>query len=265
MCYMVSDNPSDPNSWVFKGYYGPGVAGNNHSHLQKFKDKYYHIYHDHGSVLLDAMKSAKVVDSSAGDYRSICINEATVNESTATVDLVTLNRTGTSGISYMNPYLLQEAETMASSGGIEYEDFTNIQKNTSISALGNDASRNLQVKMKAGSWVNQRRIDFGSIGADRFMLRAKGTGTLESRTSRTDATKFQGIKSFYFVVTAADNFYVDAWQFTEVGSTGIQPTPLTSHPSPLTSKNTYDLSGRRLSDSQQHHGIIIKNGKKIWH
>ena len=26
----------------------------------------------------------------------------------------------------------------------------------------------------------------------------------------------------------------------------------------------YDLSGRRLSDSQQHHGIIIKNGKKIW-
>ena len=284
MCYMVSDNPSDPNSWVFKGYYGPGVSGNNHSHLQKFKDKYYHIYHDHGSVLLDAMKSAKVVDSSAGDYRSICVNEATVNESTATVSLVTLNRTGTTGISYMNPYLLQEAETMANSGGIEYEDFTNIQKNTSISTLGNDASRNLQVKMKAGSWVNQRRIDFGSIGADRFMLRAKGTGTLEIRTSRTstslavinfssttmadqiielDASKFKGIKSFYFVVTAAENFYVDAWQFIEVGATGIQhPTANTQHPKANT--QTYDLSGRRLSDNQQHHGIVIKNGKKIW-
>lgn len=283
MCYMVSDNPSDPDSWVFKGYYGPGVAGNNHSHLQKFKDKYYHIYHDHGSVLLDAMKNAKAVDASAGDYRSICVNEATVNETTATVGLVTLNRTGTAAVSALNPYQLQEAETMASSGGVQYEDFTNIQKNTAVSTLGNDASRNLQIKMKAGSWINQRRIDFGSTGADKFTLRAKGTGTLEIRTSRTgtslavinfastamddqtielDATKFKNIKSLFFVVTAATNFYVDAWQFTEVGSTGIQNI---RHQTSDVRHQTYDLTGRRLSDNRQHRGIIIKNGKKIWH
>ena len=66
MCYMVSDNPLDPDSWEYKDYYGPGVSGNNHSHLQKFQGKYYHIYHDHGSVLLDKMKSAGAVDGSAG-------------------------------------------------------------------------------------------------------------------------------------------------------------------------------------------------------
>ena len=286
MCYMVSDNPMDPNSWVYKDYYGPGVAGNNHSHLQKFKGEYYHIYHNHGSILLDAMKKAGAVDASAGDYRSICINKATVNESTATISPVTLNTTGPSYVGDLNPYELQQAETMGNSGGINYEDFTNIQKNTSISALGNDASRNLQVKMKEGSWINQKRVDFGSTGADRFTLRAKGTGTLEIRlgakslktvatvnfssttmeeqTIEIDASQFKGMKSVYFVATAANNFYVDAWQFTEQGATGIQELKANSQ-KPKANSQIYDLSGRRVSDNQQHHGIIIKNGKKIWH
>ena len=184
----------------------------------------------------------------------------------------------------MDPYQLQQAETMGNCGGVNYEDFTNIEKNTSVSTLGNDASRNMQVKMEAGSWINQKRVNFGSTGADRFTLRAKGTGTLEIRmgskslqsaatinfsstamedqTIELDASKFQGMKSVYFVVTAAENFYVDAWQFTEVGSTGIQNI---RHQTSDVRHQTYDLSGRRLSDTQQHRGIVIKNGKKVWH
>jgi arabinoxylan arabinofuranohydrolase len=280
MCYMVSDNPMDPDSWVYKGVYGPHAsAPNNHSHLQKFNGKYYHIYHD-GS-LLDGMKNAKATDANASTYRSICVDEVTVDEATQTINKATLTAKGVSGIRYLNPYQLLQAETMGNCGGVNYEDFTNIEKNTSISALGNDASRNLQVKMKAGSWINQKRIDFGSTGADRFTLRAKGTGTLEIRfgakslktvatinfsstameeqTIEIDASQFKGTKSVYFVVTAADNFYVDAWQFTEVGSTGIQNI---RHQTSEVRHQTYDLSGRRVSGNQQHRGIIIKNGKK---
>jgi arabinoxylan arabinofuranohydrolase len=280
MCYMVSDNPMDPDSWVYKGVYGPHAsAPNNHSHLQKFNGKYYHIYHD-GS-LLDGMKNAKATDANASTYRSICVDEVTVDEATQTINKATLTAKGVSGIRYLNPYQLLQAETMGNCGGVNYEDFTNIEKNTSISALGNDASRNLQVKMKAGSWINQKRIDFGSTGADRFTLRAKGTGTLEIRfgakslktvatinfsstameeqTIEIDASQFKGTKSVYFVVTAADNFYVDAWQFTEVGATGIQNI---RHQTSEVRHQTYDLSGRRVSDTQQHRGIIIKNGKK---
>ena len=283
MCYMVSDNPMDPDSWVYKGVYGPHAsAPNNHSHLQKFNGKYYHIYHD-GS-LLDGMKNAKATDANASTYRSICVDEVTVDEATQTINKATLTAKGVSGIRYLNPYQLLQAETMGNCGGVNYEDFTNIEKNTSISALGNDASRNLQVKMKAGSWINQKRIDFGSTGADRFTLRAKGTGTLEIRlgakslktvatinfsstameeqTIEIDASQFKGTKSVYFVVTAADNFYVDAWQFTEVGSTGIQNI---RHQTSDVRHQTYDLSGRRLSNAQQHRGIVIKNGRKIWH
>ena len=283
MCYMVSDNPMDPDSWVYKGVYGPHAsAPNNHSHLQKFNGKYYHIYHD-GS-LLDGMKNAKATDANASTYRSICVDEVTVDEATQTINKATLTAKGVSGIRYLNPYQLLQAETMGNCGGVNYEDFTNIQKNTSISALGNDASRNLQVKMKEGSWINQKRVDFGETGADRFTLRAKGTGTLEIRlgakslktvatvnfssttmeeqTIEIDASQFKGIKSVYFVATAANNFYVDAWQFTEVGSTGIQNI---RHQTSDVRHQTYDLSGRRVSDNQQHRGIIIKNGKKVWH
>ena len=234
MCYMVSDTPMDPNSWEFKGYYGPGVAGNNHSHLQKFQGNYYHIYHNHGDILLNAMKNDGAVDASAGDYRSICVNKAVVNESTATINRVTLNTTGAPQIKNLNPYVLQQMETMASCGGIQYEGMTNIQKNTKISTLGNDASENLQVKMEPNSWIAVRKVDFGSTGAKAFSLRAKGTGKLDLRTSSspraTLATiefsstdfedhalilpegKFKGVKNnLLLVLTEGEDVYVDAW------------------------------------------------------
>ena len=276
MCYMVSDNPMDPNSWVFKGAYGPGVAGNNHSHLQKFKGNYYHIYHDHGSVLLDAMKSAGVVDGSAGDYRSICVDQATVKESTATVNPVTLTRTGVTAIDNVNPYELQEAETMATCGGINYEDFTNITKNTRLNSLGNDASINMQVKMQTGSWTQLRRVDFGSKGASSIMMRAKGEGVVEIRLGRmgakpvatfnvsssemsdytvdVDASKVTGQKNIYIVVSSGTNVYLDAWQATEAQPDAIH----TINSDEAHQSQSYDLSGRRLPASHQHQGIVIE-------
>ena len=285
MCYMVSDTPMDPNSWEFKGYYGPGVAGNNHSHLQKFQGNYYHIYHNHGDILLNAMKNDGAVDASAGDYRSICVNKAVVNESTATINRVTLNTTGAPQIKNLNPYVLQQMETMASCGGIQYEGMTNIQKNTKISTLGNDASENLQVKMEPNSWIAVRKVDFGSTGAKAFSLRAKGTGKLDLRTSSspraTLATiefsstdfedhalilpegKFKGVKNnLLLVLTEGEDVYVDAWKFTKEGS-GIDEME-SSNP---VKTQCYDLSGRKLSDTSNHRGIVIeqyidKNGVK---
>lgn len=285
MCYMVSDTPMDPNSWEFKGYYGPGVSGNNHSHLQKFQGNYYHIYHNHGDILLNAMKNDGAVDASAGDYRSICVNKAVVNESTATINRVTLNTTGAPQIKNLNPYVLQQMETMASCGGIQYEGMTNIQKNTKISTLGNDASENLQVKMEPNSWIAVRKVDFGSTGAKAFSLRAKGTGKLDLRTSSspraTLATiefsstdfedhalilpegKFKGVKNnLLLVLTEGEDVYVDAWKFTKEGS-GIDEME-SSDP---VKTQCYDLSGRKLSDTSNHRGIVIeqyidKNGVK---
>lgn len=277
MCYMVSDNPLDPDSWVYRDFYGPGVGGNNHSHLQKFQGKYYHLYHNHGDILLNAMKNEGEVDASAGDYRSICVNQTTVNETTATISRVTQNSEGVKQIKKLNPYEWQEAETMASCRGVGYEDYTNIKKNTRINTLGNDASINMQVQLKAGSWINVRGINYGTTGASKFTLRAKGMGKMELRNGSSPRTKVATIEfsstemeeqtfdipegklkgektNLYFVVTDATDFYVDAWQFTEMGTDGIQ----TLENSKPVKRQSYDLSGRRLSNSKQAHGVIIE-------
>ena len=281
MCYMVSDTPLDPDSWEYRGEYVPNEGnfgmgwGNNHTHLQKFGDSYYLFYHS--TLLEQTMKNAGAMDGSASGYRSIGVNKATVNESTQKINKMSLNKTGVSAIQNLNPYTLQEAETMSTCGGISYEDFTNITRNSSINTLGNDASRNLQVKMAAGAWTQLRKVDFGEQGASTFMLRAKGTGTLEIRmnnrtnnepaatlefssdgfedhTIELDPTVFQNVKTLYFVFTAATNVYFDAWQFTEAQTDAVDPVIDTTS---LESK-TFDLSGRPLNNSLSQKGIVIK-------
>lgn len=281
MCYMVSDNPMDPNSWEYKGEYGPhpGSSENNHSHLQKFQGNYYHIYHS--CDLLDKMKKAKAVDNSAVLYRSICINEVSVNEETQKVSRVTLNTTGPSAIKNLDPYQRQQAETMATCGGVNYEDFTNTVKVETINANKNDASENLQIKMKAGAWTMVRLADFGDEGAQSFTVRVRGTGKLEVRKARNGAAiatvdfDYKAWKEYtvtvdpkvlkgrldylFFVFPEADSStYFDWWQFSKEVPTAI---------STVTKKQkadgqTYDLSGRRIGKNARQQGIYIQNGKK---
>lgn len=286
MCYMVSDTPMNPDSWVYKGVYGPhpGMGtNNNHSHLQKFKGEYYHFYH--GAPLMEKWRETGKIEQNCGIFRSICVNKTTVNENTQAIAQVKTDLDGVEQVMGMNPYELQQAETMATCGGIEYEDFTNIKKNTKISRLGNDASENMQVKMQAGSWIQVRNADFGTKGASSFMLRAKGEGTAEVRLGRptakatatfnisstsmsdyvvdVDTTSFAGQKNIYLVVTSGTDVYLDAWQATEAQPNAIRAINEAKAITP----QSYDLSGRRLSDVNQHHGIVIeqytdKNGVK---
>ena len=285
MCYMVSDNPLDPDSWEYRGEYVPNEGnfgmgwGNNHTHLHKFNGNYYLFYHS--TLLESSMKDKGEMNSDASGYRSIGVNKTTVNEQTQKINKMTLSKTGVSAIKNLDPYQLQQAETMASSGGVMYEDYKNT-KSVSKSSLGNDASENLYIKMKAGSWTSVRKVDFGSNGAKSFTLRAKGTGKMEIRLTRTgkalatvefssttfedhvievDSTTFKGVKgNVFFVFTESTNAQFDAWQFSEELPTGIQSA---TNGQAVTKKGTYDLYGRRIDASRNVHGIVIENGKKV--
>ena len=279
MCYMVSDNPLDPDSWEYRGEYVPNEGnfgmgwGNNHTHLQKFNGDYYLFYH---STLLESS-----MNTGASGFRSIGVNKATVNENTQKINKMTLTKTGVTAIKNLNPFELQQAETMASAGGITYENFKNIKTISSKNTLGNDASENLYIKMPVGSWTAVRKVDFGT-GAKSFMLRAKGTGKLEIRfgkntaaasatvefssssftehTIELDDTKFTGVKNVFFVFTesANDNAQFDAWQFFEDDITGIEDVRTTQ--STPDASGIYDLGGRRLTQIPQK-GLYIFNGK----
>jgi hypothetical protein len=130
--------------------------------------------------------------------------------------------------------------------------------------------------MKPGSWISVRKVDFGT-GANCFTLRAKGTATIELRFSRPgapintiefsssemeeqtfeiNAEKFQGVKNnFYIAVKEANNFYVDAWQFSNGQPSGIQEVNRNTNEN---GSSFYDLSGRRITKGQHHSGIIIE-------
>ncbi|MBQ1801011.1 MAG: family 43 glycosylhydrolase, partial [Prevotella sp.] len=274
MCYMVTDDPLNPNAWEYKGEYVPNPGnfgfgwGNNHTHLQKFQGNYYLFYH---SMVLE-----QNMNTGASGFRSIGVEKVTVNESKQQINKVTMTNQGPAAIKKMDPYSLQQAETMSTSGGINYEDFSNIVKVTTLNGLGNDASKNLQVKMNKGAWTMVRNVDFGSEGANSFTLRTKGTGKLEIRldnpnakaaatvefsssvflnhTVSVDPTLFKGVKKIFFMFMEATNVYFDSWQFSLEQPSGIQPFVSTEK----TPSAVYDLSGRKhLSNQGLKSGVYI--------
>ena len=284
MCYMVSDDPLKPDSWKYKGVYGPhpGTSPNNHSHLHKFQGKYYHIYHS--GALLENMKKKNAVDGGASTYRSICVNLAAVTESTQKISTVTLNSKGVDPIKKLNPYVKQEAETMATGGGVDYEHFTNLFKPTEISNLGNDASNNLLVKMVKNAWTLVRNVDFGTSGATSLSVSIKGKGVIEvrlgDRTSKPVATieatsaylsdykvdidpaLCKGTKDVYFVCTESSSLQFDSWQFSDEAPDGIS-VPFVSEPSPSIPRY-YDFGGRQLNGKPTKGFFINGEGKKFW-
>lgn len=280
MCYMVTDDPLNPNAWEYKGEYVPNPGnfgfgwGNNHTHLQKFQGNYYLFYH---SMVLE-----QNMNTGASGFRSIGVEKVTVNESKQQINKVTMTNQGPAAIKKMDPYSLQQAETMSTSGGINYEDFSNIVKVTTLNGLGNDASKNLQVKMNKGAWTMVRNVDFGSEGANSFTLRTKGTGKLEIRldnpnakaaatvefsssvflnhTVSVDPTLFKGVKKIFFMFMEATNVYFDSWQFSLEQPSGIQPFVSTEK----TPSAVYDLSGKKhLSNQGLKSGVYIRDGKKV--
>ena len=280
MCYMVTDDPLNPNAWEYKGEYVPNPGnfgfgwGNNHTHLQKFQGNYYLFYH---SMVLE-----QNMNTGASGFRSIGVEKVTVNESKQQINKVTMTNQGPAAIKKMDPYSLQQAETMSPSGGINYEDFSNIVKVTTLNSIGNDASKNLQVKMNKGAWTMVRNVDFGSEGANSFTLRTKGTGKLEIRldnpnakaaatvefsssvflnhTVSVDPTLFKGVKKIFFMFMEATNVYFDSWQFSLEQPSGIQPFVSTEK----TPSAVYDLSGRKhLSNQGLKSGVYIRDGKKV--
>ena len=287
MCYMVSDTPLEPSSWLYKGVYGnhPGTSPNNHSHLHKFNGNYYYIYHNGG--LLEGMKKAKAVDDKTSTYRSICVNRATVDEETQTIKPVSMTTTGISNntaIKKQNPYEYHEAETMSTCGGVSYEDFRNHASKPSVNALGNECSINLYVKMAENAWTLVRNVDFGTEGPKSFILKARGSGTLRIMKTKTseplatiefssttfdeqvfevDPAKFAGATNLLFAFSNVNNVRFDAWQFSTEEASGIK----TTHAAPVTVTQRYDLSGRRIDGKSAQRGIVIEqyqdaNGNK---
>ena len=253
--YSTADKATGP--WTYQGKI-LGQADNSftiHGGSVEFKGHHYMFYHN-GKL------------SGGGGYkRSTCVEEFTPNED-GTIPSIKFTTAGVSPIQTLNPFELQEAET--------------INKCSGILCLG-DYNGCYASNITKSSYIKVRNVDFGEAGSKSFkaVVRTTGDAVILIRVKTASSTAkgkvnipstdgewqevtvdltspITGVQDLFFTFagTTATSFDFDKWQFFEQ-PTGIQPQT-TKRPS----QATYDLQGRRTSN-HSNHAIKIIDGKKI--
>ena len=236
-CSIVWLSASDPlaDSWTYGGEMLPNPGnlgypyGNNHSHLQKFGDRYYMFYHT--QWLEDK-------NGYAGGYRNIQVNSISVTTPKNVVRITPLSGSTATieGVPQLtgvrvNPYDVQQAEMMNNGAGIAVEKTT--------------TAGNTVVNMPNGAWTSVYGINYslGEGTAKSVILNASGAGTVEVRKSLDgesiatieisgkESGEFTAnlteeltgiVNNIYFVCTGG-SVSVDSWRFSsEAAEEGIK-------------------------------------------
>jgi arabinoxylan arabinofuranohydrolase len=270
MCYMTTTDPTGQNdTWHYRGEYfkNPGAFGlgygNNHTHLQWFEGNYYLLYHT---------QDLQNQSGHSGGYRSIAINKATVYEWNAKIGTVTGDRTGVTPIRTLNPYQRQEAETMATAGGLHAENF-------------GDTGNTILTGVKEGDWLMLRNVDFGTEATElSCKLSVRGTGAVELRldaatapsvgmvsfnTTETDFTTVEGtldqpingVHDLYFIFHGS-GWDFDCWQLQKESDNAL--TNIIREDASMCQRLPYyDLYGRRLQEAT--HGWVLTQDRVEYH
>ncbi|MDR7210708.1 glycoside hydrolase family 43 protein [Flavobacterium piscis] len=218
--YMTSKTPLDADSWKYRDNYfkntGEDKVGpmtNNHTHLFKFKEKYYITYH---AMYLQDYFGTK------GGFRNVGIEEIEVDEANVNIPMAKATFEGTSQLTPLNPFVLQQAETTAgTSGQVQFE------------AVGNVG--NMVAKGKADKQcLMVRGADFSKQVPVKFEARVKGKGTIDVYVNNLKSPALvslacngkewttisknikqeigKGVENIYFVFNGED-FLFDEWKF----------------------------------------------------
>ncbi len=211
MCYMTTKTPLDSDSWQFRGQYlkNPGELGmyysNNHTHLHKYNDTYYLLYH---TLLL---QSALGIDKG---FRSIGVDTVVVNEETVEIAPCSASPKGVQQIKPFNPYQANQAETALLTDA-EYKQEKEL----------------VTVSCTDGNVTCVKWVDFGK-GSKAFAAKVKGSGIIEVRLDSADSeavttlnfecsdwtavyndAKIEGQHDVFFVY--AGSFEFDEWEFVQ--------------------------------------------------
>ncbi|SHH18012.1 glycoside hydrolase family 43 protein [Flavobacterium johnsoniae] len=218
--YMTSKTPLNPDSWKYQDNYfnnsgeeNVGPWTNNHTHLFKFKEKYYITYH---AMYLQDYFGTK------GGFRNAGIEEMQVDEANVKIHMGKATFEGPSQLNPLNPFVLQQAETTGgTSGQVQFE------------AVGNVG--NMVAKGKADKQcLMVRGADFSKQIPAKFEARVKGKGKIDVYVNNLKGTPLVSLESngkewttiskkikqkinkevgnIYFVFEG-ENFLFDEWKF----------------------------------------------------
>ena len=226
--YVVSNDP-------ITGFDNPGLAMknppvnddfNNHHSIFEFNGDWYIAYHNRQLAHDNGMP-----DKTAREFmRSIAIDRLNHNPD-GTIKEVMPTAAGLKQIKYINPYILNEAETMARSfGGINTADHkggrhvNEIRNNSWILVCGVDFGRNgaKSVEMNVASatvgGLIELRLD-SPEGEIIGRVRVGNTGGWENWTTRTAnlTSSLNGIHDLYFVFRGDVGVLMtfDHWKFSD--------------------------------------------------
>jgi len=270
LSYSMSDSPAGP--WHYKGQVMKQQdtgSFTNHGGFVHFRGHDYLFYHT-GWVSIAGV-------GGGGFNRSMAVEEFKFNED-GTIPEIKATKTGVKAIANMNPYEMQQAETM------------NAGEN--IAVVGNEKKGVYVSNILKTSKISVKSVDFGSEGPASITLRvasAQDNAKLVVRKSSATGTKLAtvtipntgglnvweeitvelsrtitGVNTLFFTFegTPANGantlFNFDWWRFNTAEDT---PVSTVKADIPVTSTSIYDLSGRRVQ--QPTRGIYIKNGKKV--
>lgn len=215
MCYMTTKTPLVSDSWVYRDDYfaNPGIFGmeysNNHTHLEKFGDKWYLFYH--------ALILQKEFGSEGG-FRSLCVNQIEVDEEKVEIKKCIGTRSGVQAVKNHSAFEKTPFAEMFNSREIRFEN--------------NLKSEYMNVIPRCdGAWIQVRNVDF-SEGVRTFTAKVKGNGVIQIHLDTLDSepvflvsvenndlkensteipVMLAGLKNVYFVFDGS--LVADWWKF----------------------------------------------------
>ena len=255
--YSTADKITGP--WTYQGKVMEQAQNSFtiHGGSVEYKGHHYMFYHN-GNL-----------PGGGGYKRSTCVEEFTPNED-GSLPFIPFTTKGVEPLQTLNPYELQQAETINQSQGVKCEG---------------DYNGCYVADISSGDYIKVRNVDFGEDGAQVFTarLRVEKQGTLQIRIGSKSSTIRARITAeptngewqdftceltspitgvcdlfFRFAGDASTQMDFDNWQFY------TQPTTIRSAEGRLQSKSfPYDLSGRPLNTTNKKKSIQIVDGKKI--
>lgn len=217
MSYMTTKTPLDTDSWVYRGDYfpNPGECGldysNNHSHLHKYKGKYYMFHHT-------MLKQSKM--KTRGGFRSLCVSELPVDEENVVfTETKTSAKSNVTQIKYVDPYAENCGEASFTSAGVSYE-----YDGCLVKAVRAEES---------GAWIYVKGVDFGDRKAEIFSAAVSGNGRIEVRADNMESKPMavlefendsctgvyskvsEGIEGVHdlYIMMSDENIVLDCWSF----------------------------------------------------
>ena len=217
MFYMTSKTPLDKTSWKYHNNYlkNPGDYGlgfsNNHTHLHKFRDKWYLFYHTL------TLQSSFNTD---GGFRNVCVDEINVDEKNVHIFMGNQTLKGVDQIQPLNPFIFQQAETTAATQNIKFSqspEVGNMYAGLSNGEEGLICLRGVKFSKKPSSFA-AKVCGKGIIEVRRGTPSGEIIATLMVNNGNMEIIKngvlkkFKGQTDLYFVLKG-QSLSFDSWKF----------------------------------------------------